>query len=177
MELGLILNDASLSSKAKAQKISGLITAGELPVADLITAAKKASDENKASLIEALELATRKDPVISTLETFKFASALIAEKSNRIKLESARVIGNIAHLYPGKVDLAISQLLTNAEHPGTVVRWSAAFALGQIILTFHPKALKLLPAIKALMAVETDNAIRKIYGKAIKAAEKHAPPA
>ena len=167
-----ILEDNGLKSKAKAEQISRLLVHGEVTISDLVSAAKHSSDVHKGTLMESLEFATKKDPTVATLEAFKFASASLSETAPRIKLESARVIGNIAHLYAGKADLAITHLLSNSEHPGTVVRWGTAFALGQIMRTRHPKTAKLIPAVKALEQVEKDNAIRKIYQKALKDVEK-----
>jgi HEAT repeat protein len=92
----------------------------------------------------------------------------LTEKAPRVKWESAKVIGNIAHLYPDKLDDAIKNLLTNTEYDGTVVRWSAAFALGQIIKLKTKRNKILIPAIEAICKREEQNSIGKIYLDALK---------
>jgi HEAT repeat protein len=92
----------------------------------------------------------------------------LTEKAPRIKWESAKVVGNIAHLYPDKLDEAIKNLLINSEHTGTVVRWSAAFALGQIIKLRTSRNRNLIPAIESICKREEKNSIKKIYIAALK---------
>ena len=93
-------------------------------------------------------------------------------KAPRVKWESAKVIKNIAHLYPDKLDKAISNLLTNSEFSGTVVRWSAALALGEILKLKAKQKKDLVPAVEAILRREEDNGIQKIYQRALKAVAK-----
>jgi hypothetical protein len=60
------------------------------------------------------------------------------------------------------------QQLMNADHEGTVVRWSAATALSAILLlkTGHNEIL--VPAVEALLDREGKDSIRKIYSAALK---------
>ncbi|GDX53125.1 hypothetical protein LBMAG27_21720 [Bacteroidota bacterium] len=97
-----------------------------------------------------------------------FVSKALAEKAPRIKWESAKVIGNIAHQFPAKLEGAIKNLLVNTEHEGTVVRWSAAFGLGEILKLKTRYNKNLLPAIDSIIQREEKNSIRKIYLEAIK---------
>jgi hypothetical protein len=90
------------------------------------------------------------------------------DKAPRVKWESAKVIGNIAYLYPDKLDKAIGNLLTNSEFSGTVVRWSAAFALGEIVKLKTKRNKDLIPAVEAIIRRDDDNAIKKIYQAALK---------
>jgi HEAT repeat protein len=113
--------------------------------------------------VEAIEFATKAKPEIATPECLKFVTETLLDKAPRVKWESARVIGNIAHLYPAKLDKAIANLLTNSEFPGTVVRWSAAYALGEIVKLGTKRNKDLIPAVEAIIRRESDNAIRKIY--------------
>ena len=115
---------------------------------ELIALAEKSKDPDKATCIEALEFASRKNPAIADKQCFLYVSKCLTEKAPRIKWESAKVTGNTAHLFTTKLDEAIKNLLVNTEHDGTVVRWSAAFALGEILKlkTKHNKLLTLLRA-------------------------------
>ena len=172
MDLEKFLNDKSIKPNDKTEQISKLIASSVLTVNELINQAKTFKDSPKATCIEALEFATKNNPQIATMECLNFVSTTLADKAPRVKWESARVIGNIAHLYPEKLDVAIANLLTNSEHSGTVVRWSAAFAFGQIIKTKHPKILSLIPTLEAICEREEKNSIKKIYLDALKKAKK-----
>ncbi|MEO7265596.1 MAG: hypothetical protein ABIW38_11815 [Ferruginibacter sp.] len=168
MDLQVLLDDKSKKSKAKTETISRWLLANPGKLKILIEFATKAKDPAKATCIEAIEFATKSEPGISSPACLNFVSEALLENAARIKWESAKVIGNIAHLYPGKLNLAINNLLINTEHTGTVVRWSAAYALAQIIKMKTKQNKDLLPAIEAICLREEQNSIRKIYLEAIK---------
>jgi hypothetical protein len=172
MDVSDIIDDKSLKAKTKAERIAALLVNGKLNANDLVKIAKKAGDVNKATLIEALTFATKQVPAIAGLQVYKFLSESLAAEAPRVKWESARAIANIAHLYPAKSGLAIPNLLTNTEHPGTVVRWCAATALAAIITTKHRSTLDLVPVAEVIIRREEDNAIKKIYQKALKAVSR-----
>lgn len=135
---------------------------------ELAASAEKLKDPAKATCIEAFEFATRQNPAVIDKSSFRFVTASLTSKAPRVKWESAKVIGNTVHLFKDELDEAIKNLLDNAEDEGTVVRWSAAFALGEIVKlkTSHNKAL--VPAIEAICNMEEKNSIRKIYLDAVK---------
>jgi len=59
-------------------------------------------------------------------------------------------------------------LLKNTKDKGTVVRWSVAFALGEIAKN-NPKAAKiLLPKMNELVKKEQNNGVKNVYLKALK---------
>ena len=106
-----------------------------------------------------------------------FATVLLGEvlcvkqskiTKHSIKWESAKVVGNVAHHYPEKLDEAIGNLLVNSEHAGTVVRWSAAYALSQIIKIKTSRNKELIPTIESICEREEKNSIKKIYLEALK---------
>lgn len=168
MNISELLSDKTLKPKQKTETLSQAVLDGSVSVKDLLDFASKAKDSPKATCIEALEFATKNKPELATLECLHFVTAALGEKAPRVKWEAAKVIGNIAPLFPSKLDKAISSLLINSEHPGTVVRWSAAFALGQILKTKHPSAKMLIPAVEAICLREEKNSIKKIYLDALK---------
>ncbi len=77
-------------------------------------------------------------------------------------------MGNIAHLFPKKLDVAIANLFINTQHEGTVVRWSAAFALGEIVKLKSKHNEDLIPTIENICNKEEKNSIKKIYEAALK---------
>jgi hypothetical protein len=174
MEVGEILDDKEIKGKAKVEAIAKLILEGETGIADVIKAAGASKDPNKANCIEAIELATKDEPGLASVECLKFVTEALLDKTPRIKWESAKVVGNIAHLYPAKLDQAIGNLLNNSEFPGTVVRWSAAFALGEIVKLKSKRNKELIPAIEAIVEREQNNGVRKMYLAALKAVAKKA---
>lgn len=163
-----LLASKDIKPSEKTATLSQWLVEGTITLEALLTVAKQAKDSPKATCIEAIEFATQKQPNIATTECLHFVAESLAAKAPRVKWESAKVIGNVAHLFPQQLDLAIQNLLTNTEHIGTVVRWSAAFALGQIIQTPNKQAKKLLPVLKGICEREEKKSIQKIYLSAFK---------
>ncbi|MFH1119515.1 MAG: HEAT repeat domain-containing protein [Bacteroidota bacterium] len=167
-----LFNDKTIKPKVKTETIGRWILDKSLPVDELIAFAGKQKDPVKATSIEALEYATRQNPDIACESLMEFVTGTLTAKAPRIKWESARVVGNIAHLFPEKLEKAISNLLDNTTHEGTVVRWSAAYALGEILKLKTPHNTGLLPALENIREKEEKNSIKKIYTEAIKKAGK-----
>lgn len=168
MDIQDILNDKFSKPKEKTESISKLLLGEKIGIDELIKFAQTSKDPVKATCIEAIEFATKANPKISSSSCFDFVSKTLCEKAPRIKWESAKVVGNIAHLYPNKLVEAIKNLLVNSEHSGTVVRWSAAFALGEIVKIKTARNKDLIPAIESICKREEKNSIRKIYMTALK---------
>lgn len=168
MKIDELLKDKSIKPKDKTETISKWILNQSLPVDELIIFADKQKDPAKATCIEALEYATKQNPKIASEKVLIFVTNTLNAKAPRIKWESAKVIGNIAHLYPTQLKNSIDNLLTNTEHTGTVVRWSAAFALGEIIKLKTNHNADLLSVIETICENEVKKSIKKIYSDALK---------
>lgn len=168
MDIQSILNNKELKAKPKVEAISKLLLDRKIKIEDLIKVAKISKDKEKGNCIESMEFATRNKPDIASSALLAYVTETLTDEAPRVKWESAKVIGNIAHLYPTKLDKAISNLLTNIEYSGTVVRWSAAFALGEIVKLKTKRNKELVPAIEAIIKRDEDNAIKKIYQAALK---------
>lgn len=168
MNIDELLKTKAIKPKEKTEAISKMILDNSLSMQELIQIADKQKAPIKATCIEAIEFATKLIPGIADETTLDFVSTSLISKALRIKWESAKVIGNIAHLFPLKLDKAIVNLIANTEHEGTVVRWSAAFALGEILKmkTKHNDDLKSIA--ENLSIHEEKNSIRNIYLKALK---------
>jgi len=166
-QLHELLADKQLKAKSKVEAISKMLLDGNVSVVDVIKTADSSAGSDKGTCIEAIEFATKVRPELASLECLKFLSETLLDKAPRVKWESAKAIGNIAHLYPDKLDRAIGNLLTNSEFPGSVVRWSAAFALGEIVKLGTKGNKDLIPAVEAIVRREEDRAIQKIYQAAL----------
>lgn len=172
MSLDELLKDKSTKPKEKTETISKWILDKSLPLDELIAFAEKQKDPTKATCIEAIEYASKQNPNIADESVLAFVSKTLTEKAPRIKWESAKVVGNIAHVFPAQLDSSITNLLTNTKHEGTVVRWSSAFALGEILKLKTKHNAKLLPEIEAICKKEEKNSIKKIYLDALKKMKK-----
>lgn len=172
MRIAELLADKTKKAKEKAEKISHWLLQNSLQMDELIVFVEAAKDIDKATCIEALEFATKENPKIADESLFGFATKMLSETAPRVKWESARVIGNIAHLFPAKLNKAITNLLTNCEDNGTVVRWASASALGEILKLKTKYNKELLPAIEAICEREKDNGVKKKYLDAIKKTKK-----
>lgn len=168
MTIDILLKDKTKKIKERTETISKWLLDGAMPVDELIAFAEKAKDSEKATCIEAIEYATKENPQLAGENVLHFVTKTLSDKAPRVRWESARVIGNIAHLFPTKLSNAIAKLLTNTEYHGTVVRWSAAYALAEIVKLKTKHNEDLIPAIDAILKRNQDNAIRKIYEKALK---------
>lgn len=172
MQFSELFSDKSLKPKEKTERLCSLLTEKKIKPGELVAFAQSAKDPVKASCIEALEYLAKKEPAAISEPAFDFCIRSLSEKAPRIKWEAARVIGNSIHLFPAKIKTAVPALLDNTEHEGTVVRWSAAYALSQIILLKTAINKTLVPAAEAIIRREEKNSIQKIYLAAIKKAAK-----
>lgn len=172
MTIEALLKDKEIKPKEKTTMISNWLLQESLPIDELIAFAEHQKDPIKATCIEAAEYATKENPTISTENLFDFACVSLTQKAPRLKWESAKVIGNIAFLYPDKLKNAIQNLIENTNHEGTVVRWSAAFALGEILKLQTKHNVDLLKTVEAICESEEKNSIKKIYNAAIKKLSK-----
>lgn len=130
------------------------------------------SKVEKGILMESLEYASKDDPSIAENMIDTVVDYLDYEDSPRVKWEGARVIANISQRYPEKAVRAVDKLLENAKDQGTVVRWSAAFALGEIAKYNLKARAGLLPKIEAVLKKEQNSGVKNVYLKALKTINK-----
>ncbi len=160
--------DKSLKAKPQTEILSNWLLENPQELNKLIEFAGTAKDPVKGTCIEAIEFATRQKPEIADQNCLEFVSETLTAKAPSIKWESAKVVGNMAHLYPENLEKAVTNLLQNTEHEGTVVRWAAAYALGEIVKINAAISSVLIPAIEILCEREEKNSIKKIYQAALK---------
>lgn len=172
MTIDDLFKDKTTKAKEKVTILGQWLSDKKITSDELISYSLTAKDPVKASCIEAFEYATKENPAIANEKVLAFATEHLTHKAPRIKWESAKVIGNIAHRFPDKLETAIGHLLENTEHEGTVLRWSAAFSLGEILKLKTPLNKDLLPTLIAISERDDKNSIRKIYLDAIKKVTK-----
>jgi hypothetical protein len=168
MDIKETLSDKTLKPKEKIEKLSQSIIDKRISINDLLAYAETTKDAEKGTCVEALEFASGKNPKIIDKNCFEFIVKHLTDKAPRVKWECAKVIGNVAHLHKTDLNNAIKNLLENANYDGTVVRWSAAFALVEIIKLETEHNKKILPKIKEICAKEEKPNIKKMYMDVIK---------
>lgn len=172
MNLESIFTDKSLKEKAKVSKIADLVATGELTIEELISYADKQQSVDKATCIETIEAATKKSTSIAAESLLAYVSIALKNKEPGIKWESAKVIANIAKAFPDMLDEAVTNLLTNATHEGTVVRWATATALAEIVKLKTDHNKKLVSKLEAFEKAEADGGVKKKYLDALKKIKK-----
>jgi hypothetical protein len=172
MTIEKVFQDKTTKAKAKVSTIGEWLINGELPLDELVAYAEKQKAADKATCIEAVEYATKKDPSIADENLLIYVTKALKDLEPRVKWESAKVIGNIAKMFPALLDKAINNLLPNAENKGTVVRWATAYALSEILKLKTVSNKKLLPKIESLCEQEVDNGVKKKYVDALKKVKK-----
>lgn len=167
-----VFRDKTIKAKARVAIIGEWLINRELNADELLVYAEKQKAADKATCIEALEYATKKEAALADESLLLFVTKALKEEEPRIKWESAKVIGNIARLFPAQLDKAIQNLLANADNTGTVVRWATAYALAEIVKLKTDHNKKLIPGIETLCEKETDNGVKKKYLDALKKVKK-----
>lgn len=132
---------------------------------------ESATTGDQGHLIESLEYASQDNPEL-VVPHLDFVIGHLGDDSPRIKWECARIIANLASKFSDKTEKAIPLLLKNTKDKGTVVRWSVAFALGEIVKNNFKVEKILLPKIKELVKKESNNGVKNVYLKALKVIEK-----
>ncbi len=163
-----ILYDKGIRPKEKITVLGNSLLQKSLTVEELMTYADTQKGAIKATCIEALEYATRKNPAIADQRVWQWIIQSLLDKEPRIKWESAKVIGHTARLFPSQLAEATEHLLINATHSGTVVRWATAYALGEIIQFEAGQNPFLLDKVKELSEKEENNGVKKNYLSALK---------
>ena len=172
MTLEELFNDSTLKAKAKVAQIGQWLLEDDLLLDELMVFSEGKKGTVKATCIEAMEYVTKKRPAIAEESLLNFVTKTLKEEEPRIKWESAKVIGNIARLFPSQLTEPVNNLLANAEHSGTVVRWATAYALAEILKLKTAQNGKLLPKIETLHEKEEDNGVKKKYLGALKNIKK-----
>jgi len=149
------------------ERLVGMVANDRSLVQAIFKAMDAGNDKEKGVCLEVLEAVTAKHPdwcAGRLPAVIKF----IDHKAPRVKWESSRVVANLAPKYPQEAAKAIPMLLANTSDKGTVVRWSAAFALGEIMKHNETERKSLLAKIEVILKKEQNNGVRNVYLKAMK---------
>ena len=154
--------------KVKLEQLSNAVLSGKIAIKDLVSFYDEADKSEKGYLMESLEYTSQGKPemVVSyvdfVIENINFPD------SPRVRWEAARVIANLAAHSADKLEKAIDPLIKNTKDEGTVVRWSAAFALSELARNLESSRAKLEKLFVKLVKEEENNGVRKHYEKYLK---------
>lgn len=138
---------------------------------DLLAYYKKAKDPAKGTCLSALTELTKENPVF-VKDCMDFIIDQISYKAPRVKWEASETIAYASKLFPEKATKAIPGLMENVKNDGTVVRWSAAFALTEIAKNNPLTQKELIPYFDEMIDNEKENGVRNVYVKAMKILQK-----
>lgn len=132
---------------------------------------KNAKPTERGACMEILEYASKENPAIAKpyIET---VTEYLSDKAPKVKWESARILGNVAQRYPEDVAKSADRLLSNTKDNGTVVRWSAAYALSEIAKHNRRVRPELLVHIDTILKNEENGGVKNVYFKALRFIEK-----
>jgi len=158
------------SNKKPKEKVSLLVekVKKEKKLLDeLVEYFKAGSVADKGNCIEVMEYVSQDRPEL-ILPYLDFVIENLNYSAPKVKWETARVIGNLALKYPDEVAKSIKKLFLNTKDEGTVVRWSAAFALTEIAKSNSKLQKELVKRFNQIVKEESNNGVKNVYLKALK---------
>lgn len=162
---------SKIKPKQKVTLLAKKVADNKNSTEELIACFENGSDSDRGNCMEAVEYAVENNPGIAEYY-LDFAIKNLHDKAPRVKWEAGKIIANAVRRFPKETSKAMSELLENTKDKGTVVRWSAAFALSEIAIS-NPKTQKeLIPKFESLVKKETNTGVKKFYVKALKILEK-----
>ena len=168
MDVFEILNDKSIKKLEARKLIADSISDGSFSLSDFSGRAEELKDRQTATFLEAIESVTGQKDSRLGVEYLKFVEKYILSDNNSCKREASRIVGNMAHLYPDELGVAIEALLKNTSVSGTVVRWGSAYALARIIVLERYRNSDLVNTVRDIYEAEQENGVRNQYAKALK---------
>lgn len=172
MSILQVLGDKSLKGVARRQAVINEIMADNNALGEIEAHLSHLDEKQAATVLEAIEEISNKKLKALGAGYLQLAVPFVASKSNSCRREASRIVGNMAADFPDEVAPAIDALLANSNDEGTVVRWSAAYALSRIVVLPAYADSPLLQRVEAICEAEEDNGVRGQYEKALKKLKK-----
>jgi len=162
---------SKVKPKGKQIRLVEAVISGEVPVGEFIVFFEHARDVDKGTCADAMKHISAMEPALLT-PYMDVLFGYINHRLPRVKWGIPEAIGNMAKDCPGRAARAIPYLLKNItddEANTTVIRWCAAYALGEIA-TYNPDSrAQLLPLFENVIKREQNTGVRNVYVKALKA--------
>ena len=172
MTISEIINDKSAKRLEKRRAIVEGILNGSFDFAAVSAVCSLLPEKKISLLLEALEEVSRSKEFALGEDHLKLSESYILSSDPSCKREASRIVGNLAAAFPEDLDHAITALLQNANHDGTVIRWASAYALSRIVIIPQYAKGPLFEQISHLYEKEKETGVKNQYGKALKKAGK-----
>jgi hypothetical protein len=172
MDIAGLLDNKALKPTRKREEIAEAIKTKLVTIKDFQSLKSSLDDKKMALILEAIEAVTGKNPETADLEWLKFAQDFITSQSNNLKREASRVVGNIAHLFPNDLEMAIQYLMNNTKEDSTVIRWGSAYAMSRIIQIPQYANSELFNMLTDLSEQEQENGVKNQLLGGLKKAKK-----
>ena len=170
--------------KEKQNRLVAAVLSGEIPAGDLIAFFETANNTDKGACADAFKHISGRNPELLA-PYIDLLIRYINHPLPRVKWGVPETIGILTRFFPRQTARAIPSLFKNTTDNRssidasildavntTVIRWCAAYALGEIA-KFHPASREqLLPIFEQLIQSEQNNGVRKVYVKALKAIQE-----
>jgi hypothetical protein len=137
----------------------------------LIEILQTGTDPQRGTVADVIEALSKENPDL-VAPHFAMIIGYINFKAPHVKWAASEIIGNLSKNHCVEAEKAIPNLLANTADKGTVVRWAAAFALGEIAKRCSAARTNLLPKIDEILKTEENNGVKNVYAKALKAISK-----
>jgi len=167
MSLLSFIRSSDQQPKSLAESISLALLQDPHLLNELAESMAQGDRVEKGILMEAVEFATKTTPSLVNSATDLIARYL-DDAAPKVRWEAARIIANVAGVFPTKVTSAIPQLLLNTKDIGTVVRWSAAYALAEIAKHNLKVRPELMHHFSHIIKTEQNSGVRNVYVRAVK---------
>jgi hypothetical protein len=158
---------AKLKPKETIVVLQEALINGDITIEHLFEFYDQAKDPQKASCLSALAEIVQTNPEFVGKHV-AFIATQVAHPANRVSWEASEIMARVAATFPTAAISAIPALQHNALHAGTVVKWSAAYALTEIAKANSEQQKKLKPFIEKQSELEANNGVRKIYEQYLK---------
>ncbi len=164
-----ILLSKTIKPKEKIELLANLFLTERKLSRELIDLMAVAGDSERGNCMSALTLISKTEPKFFT-GSIDFIQQQLSAKAPRVCWEAAETIGNLAPHFPSDCAQAIPALQKMLQGEGTVLRWSAAYALTELAKANATARVELLPFFEQALLSEENNAIKKMFQKALKSA-------
>lgn len=165
---------SQIKPKEKQIKLVDAVISGKIPIKEFIAYFESAKDVNKGNCADAMKHISAQKPGLLA-PYIDILLKYIIYPLPRVKWGVPEAIGNMAKDYPDKAAKAIPYLLKNTNSDPintTVIKWCAAFALGEIAKYNFKTREELLPIFEKIIKNEKNSGVKNVYLKAFKQISK-----
>lgn len=165
---------SDLKPKEKQTRLVVGVVSGQIPVDVFIAFFELARAVDKGTCADVMKQISAQKPEL-LVPYVDILVGYINSPLPRVMWGVPEAIGNMAKEYPDQAAKAIPNLLKNTTADKintTVIRWCAAYALGEIAKHNPDTRTQLLPLFEQFIESEENSGVRNVYIKALKTIRK-----